>query len=153
MHVVILGSGVVGVASAWYLARAGHQVTVLDRQPDAALVSTAGNAGQISPGYAAPWAGPGVPLKAVKWMFQNHAPLAIPLDGSSFQLELSGTCCATAICSITNRIKAVWCASLNTAATARKRCAKRPALSMKDVRAAPYSVPYPATVRQREQRY
>jgi len=87
MHVVILGSGVVGVASAWYLARAGHQVTVLDRQPDAALETSAGNAGQISPGYAAPWAAPGVPLKAVKWMFQRHAPLAIRLDGSSFQLE------------------------------------------------------------------
>ncbi len=87
MHVVILGSGVVGVASAWYLARAGHQVTVLDRQPDAALETSAGNAGQISPGYAAPWAAPGVPLKAIKWMFQRHAPLAIRLDGSSFQLE------------------------------------------------------------------
>ncbi|WP_409456000.1 D-amino acid dehydrogenase [Pantoea brenneri] len=87
MHVVILGSGVVGVASAWYLARAGHQVTVIDRQPAAALETSAGNAGQISPGYAAPWAAPGVPLKAVKWMFQRHAPLAVRLDGSSFQLE------------------------------------------------------------------
>ncbi|MEJ4044439.1 D-amino acid dehydrogenase [Erwinia sp. SLM-02] len=87
MRVVILGSGVVGVASAWYLAQAGHEVTVIDRQPDAALETSAGNAGQISPGYAAPWAAPGVPLKAVKWMFQRHAPLAIRLDGSRFQLE------------------------------------------------------------------
>lgn len=86
MRVVILGSGVVGVASAWYLAQAGHDVTVIDRQPDAALETSAGNAGQISPGYAAPWAAPGVPLKAVKWMFQRHAPLAIRLDGSRFQL-------------------------------------------------------------------
>lgn len=87
MRVVILGSGVVGVASAWYLAQAGHQVTVIDRQPGPALETSAGNAGQISPGYAAPWAAPGVPLKAVKWMFQRHAPLAIRLDGSRFQLE------------------------------------------------------------------
>ncbi|WP_421506155.1 D-amino acid dehydrogenase [Erwinia rhapontici] len=87
MRVVILGSGVVGVASAWYLAQAGHEVTVIDRQPAAALETSAANAGQISPGYAAPWAAPGVPLKAVKWMFQRHAPLAIRLDGSRFQLE------------------------------------------------------------------
>jgi len=87
MRVVILGSGVVGVASAWYLAQAGHEVTVIDRQPAAALETSAGNAGQISPGYAAPWAAPGVPLKAVKWMFQRHAPLAVRLDGSKFQLE------------------------------------------------------------------
>ncbi|AIX51322.1 MULTISPECIES: D-amino acid dehydrogenase [Pantoea] len=87
MRVVILGSGVVGVASAWYLAQAGHEVTVIDRQPDAALETSAGNAGQISPGYAAPWAAPGVPLKAIKWMFQRHAPLAMRPDGSRFQLE------------------------------------------------------------------
>ncbi|WP_338511412.1 D-amino acid dehydrogenase [Erwinia aphidicola] len=87
MRVVILGSGVVGVASAWYLAQAGHQVTVIDRQPGPALETSAGNAGQISPGYAALWAAPGVPLKAIKWMFQRHAPLAIRLDGSRFQLE------------------------------------------------------------------
>ncbi|QHM75304.1 D-amino acid dehydrogenase [Mixta theicola] len=86
MRVVILGSGVVGVASAWYLAQAGHEVTVVDRQTGAAQETSAGNAGQISPGYAAPWAAPGVPLKAMKWMFQRHAPLAIRLDGSRFQL-------------------------------------------------------------------
>lgn len=87
MRVVILGSGVVGVASAWYLAKAGHEVTVIERQPGPALETSAANAGQISPGYAAPWAAPGVPLKAIKWMFQRHAPLAIRLDGSSFQLR------------------------------------------------------------------
>ncbi|WP_337262326.1 MULTISPECIES: D-amino acid dehydrogenase [unclassified Serratia (in: enterobacteria)] len=87
MRVVILGSGVVGVASAWYLAKAGHEVTVIDRQAGPAMETSAANAGQISPGYAAPWAAPGVPLKAIKWMFQRHAPLAIRLDGSSFQLR------------------------------------------------------------------
>ncbi|WP_312953990.1 D-amino acid dehydrogenase [Atlantibacter hermannii] len=87
MRVVVLGSGVVGVTSAWYLRQQGHEVTVIDREPNAALETSAANAGQISPGYAAPWAAPGVPLKAIKWMFQRHAPLAISLDGSGFQLK------------------------------------------------------------------
>ena len=87
MRVVILGSGVVGVTSAYYLARAGHEVTVIDRQAGPALETSFANAGQISPGYASPWAAPGMPLKAVKWMFQNHAPLAIRLDGTQFQLQ------------------------------------------------------------------
>ncbi|WP_296655629.1 D-amino acid dehydrogenase [Paraburkholderia sp.] len=87
MRVVVLGSGVVGVTSAWYLARAGHEVTVIDREEGPALDTSFANAGQISPGYAAPWAAPGIPLKAVKWMFQEHAPLAIRLDGTKFQLQ------------------------------------------------------------------
>jgi D-amino-acid dehydrogenase len=87
MRVVVLGSGVVGVTSAYYLARAGHEVTVIDREAGPALETSFANAGQISPGYAAPWAAPGVPLKAVKWMFQKHAPLAIRLDGTPFQLR------------------------------------------------------------------
>lgn len=77
MHVMILGSGVIGVTSAWYLARAGHQVTVLDRQPGAGLETSFANAGMISPGYSSPWAAPGVPVKAIKWMLARHAPLAI----------------------------------------------------------------------------
>jgi D-amino-acid dehydrogenase len=87
MRVVVLGSGVVGVTSAYYLARAGHEVTVVDQEAGPALETSFANAGQISPGYAAPWAAPGVPLKAVKWMFQKHAPLAIRLDGTQFQLR------------------------------------------------------------------
>jgi len=87
MRVVILGSGVVGVTSAYYLARAGHEVTVIDREAGPALETSFANAGQISPGYASPWAAPGVPLKAIKWMFEKHAPLAIRLDGTSFQLK------------------------------------------------------------------
>ncbi|MDG0796275.1 D-amino acid dehydrogenase [Pectobacterium punjabense] len=86
MRVVILGSGVVGVSTAWYLAQAGHDVTVIDRQPEPALETSAANAGQISPGYAAPWAAPGIPLKAIKWMFQRHAPLAIRPDFTATQL-------------------------------------------------------------------
>ncbi|MDL2353957.1 MAG: D-amino acid dehydrogenase [Pseudomonadota bacterium] len=87
MRVVVLGSGVIGVTSAYYLALAGHEVTVLDRQPGPARETSFANAGQISPGYASPWAAPGVPLKAIKWMLQRHSPLALSPDGSTFQLE------------------------------------------------------------------
>jgi D-amino-acid dehydrogenase len=77
MHTIILGSGVLGVASAWYLAKAGHQVTVLDRQSGVAQETSHANAGMISPGYATPWAAPGVPTKAIKWLMQDLAPLMI----------------------------------------------------------------------------
>jgi D-amino-acid dehydrogenase len=87
MRVIVLGSGVVGVTTAYYLARAGIEVTVIDRQPGPGLDTSFANAGQISPGYASPWAAPGIPLKAFKWLFQRHAPLAIQPDGSLFQLQ------------------------------------------------------------------
>ena len=77
MHILILGSGVIGTTSAYYLARAGHQVTVVDRQSGPALETSYANAGEVSPGYSAPWAGPGVPLKAIKWMLMHHRPLVI----------------------------------------------------------------------------
>lgn len=87
MRVIVLGSGVIGVASAYYLAQQGATVTVLDRQAGPAEETSFGNAGQISPGYSTPWAAPGIPFKAVKWMFQHHAPLAINMDGSMWQLQ------------------------------------------------------------------
>ncbi len=77
MKVLILGSGVIGVTSAWYLAEAGHEVEVIDRQPGAALETSFANAGEISPGYASPWAGPGMPVKAIKWLFMKHSPLVV----------------------------------------------------------------------------
>ncbi len=77
MKVVVLGGGVLGITTAYYCARAGHEVRVLERQPGPALETSYANAGEISPGYAAPWAAPGIPLKAIKWMFQKHAPLVI----------------------------------------------------------------------------
>ncbi|MBR0785199.1 D-amino acid dehydrogenase [Bradyrhizobium iriomotense] len=77
MKVLILGSGVIGVTSAYYLARAGHDVTVVDRQPEPALETSFANAGEVSPGYSSPWAGPGVPVKAVKWLLMKHGPLVI----------------------------------------------------------------------------
>ena len=76
-RVMVLGSGVVGTASAYYLARAGFEVVVVDRQNGVALETSHANAGQVSPGYASPWAAPGIPLKAMKWLLQRHAPLAI----------------------------------------------------------------------------
>ncbi len=77
MHIIILGSGVVGVTTAYYLAKQGHEVTVVDREEGPALETSFANAGQVSPGYASPWAAPGVPMKALKWLFQKHAPLII----------------------------------------------------------------------------
>ena len=77
MKTVILGSGVIGVTSAYYLARAGHEVVVVDRQPKVALETSFANAGEVSPGYSSPWAGPGVPLKAVKWLTMKHGPLVV----------------------------------------------------------------------------
>lgn len=77
VRVLILGGGVIGVTSAYYLAREGHEVTLLDRQPGPGLETSYANAGEVSPGYSAPWAGPGVPLKALKWLTMKHGPLAI----------------------------------------------------------------------------
>lgn len=77
MRIVILGAGVIGVTSAWYLAQAGHEVVVIDRQEGPALETSFANAGEISPGYASPWAAPGIPAKAVKWLFMEHAPLIL----------------------------------------------------------------------------
>ncbi len=77
MHCIVMGSGVIGMTSAWYLAKAGHQVTVIDRQYGPAKETSFANAGMVSPGYSAPWAAPGVPLKAIKWLMSRHAPLAI----------------------------------------------------------------------------
>ena len=87
MKVLVLGSGVIGVSSAYYLAKKGFDVTVIDRQPAVGLETSFSNAGQISPGYSAPWAAPGVPMKALKWLFQRHAPLALKADFTVWQLE------------------------------------------------------------------
>ena len=77
MRILVLGGGVIGVTSAFYLAKSGHDVVVLDRQPGPALETSFANAGEISPGYSSPWAGPGVPVKAVKWLLMRHGPLAV----------------------------------------------------------------------------
>src|SRR5215216_5714054 len=97
MHVLILGSGVIGTTVAYYLARAGHEVTVLDRQDAPALETSYANAGEVSPGYSAPWAGPGVPLKAVKWLLMRHSPLVIRpmLDPAMWRWGIAMLCNCT----------------------------------------------------------
>lgn len=75
MHILVLGAGVVGTTSAWYLRQAGHEVTVVDRQPAAALETSFANGGQISVSHAEPWANPATPLKLLKWLNQPEAPL------------------------------------------------------------------------------
>jgi len=77
MRVLVLGAGVIGVCAAYYLRRAGHEVEVVERQGAAAMETSFANAGEVSPGYSAPWAGPGIPIKAIKWMLMTHSPLVI----------------------------------------------------------------------------
>lgn len=75
MKIIVLGAGVVGVTSAWYLAEAGHGVTVLDRQPGAGLETSYANGGQISAGHAEPWAKPSVLPKMLRWLGREDAPM------------------------------------------------------------------------------
>jgi len=77
MKVIVLGAGVIGTACAYYLSKAGHEVTVIDRRSGPALETSFGNAGGVCPGFAGPWAAPGMPLKVVRWLFAQHAPLML----------------------------------------------------------------------------
>ena len=79
MKVLILGAGVVGVSSAWYLSQAGHEVTVIDRQSAAALETSFANGGQISVSHAEPWSNPHAPARALAWMGREDAPLLFRL--------------------------------------------------------------------------
>jgi D-amino-acid dehydrogenase len=74
VKVLILGSGVIGVSTAYYLAKSGHEVTVVDRRDGPGLETSYGNAGEVSPGYSSPWAAPKLVWKAVKWlvMLRRH---------------------------------------------------------------------------------
>jgi len=75
VNVVILGGGVIGVATAWYLSEAGYQVTVVDRQPATGMETSFANGGQIAAGAAEPWANPAAPFKILKWLGQPDAPI------------------------------------------------------------------------------
>jgi D-amino-acid dehydrogenase len=75
MNITILGAGIIGVSTAWHLVQLGHEVTVVDRQADAALETSFANAAQISVSYCEPWANKEAPWKALKWMFSKEAPL------------------------------------------------------------------------------
>jgi D-amino-acid dehydrogenase len=79
MKILVLGAGVIGVTSAWYLAKSGHEVTVIDRQPAAGMETSFANGGQISVSHAEPWANPGAPLKILKWLGREDAPLLFRL--------------------------------------------------------------------------
>jgi D-amino-acid dehydrogenase len=75
MQVTVLGAGIIGVSTAWHLLQRGHEVTLVDRQPDAALETSFANAAQISVSYCEPWANKDAPLKTLKWMFSDESPL------------------------------------------------------------------------------
>lgn len=75
MQVIVLGSGIIGTSSAWFLKKAGHDVSVIERQPGVALETSFANGGQISVSHAEPWANPSAPLKVLKWLGQADAPL------------------------------------------------------------------------------
>ncbi|MFC7517666.1 D-amino acid dehydrogenase [Herbaspirillum sp. GCM10030257] len=79
MKVIVLGSGIVGTASAWFLRKAGHEVTVLERQPGVAMETSFANGGQISVSHAEPWANPATLLKVIKWLGREEAPLLLRL--------------------------------------------------------------------------
>ncbi|RUX26054.1 D-amino acid dehydrogenase [Mesorhizobium sp. M2A.F.Ca.ET.042.01.1.1] len=96
MKVVVLGAGIVGTTSAYQLAKAGHEVTVIDRQQGPALETSFANAGEVSFGYCSPWAAPGIPMKAIKWLFMHHAPLILrpKVDGAmlSWLVKMLSNC-------------------------------------------------------------
>jgi D-amino-acid dehydrogenase len=75
MKILVLGAGIIGISTAWHLLERGHDVTVVDRQPGAALETSFANAAQISVSYCEPWANRDAPAKLLKWMFRNDAPL------------------------------------------------------------------------------
>ena len=77
MKVAVLGGGVIGVTTAYYLARSGHEVELIERRGGVAEETSFANAGQVSPGYSSPWAGPGIPLKALRWLTMRYGPLAV----------------------------------------------------------------------------
>ena len=87
MKVIVLGAGVVGTATAWYLAKAGHEVTVLERQHDAGLETSFANGGQVSISHSEPWANPGAPLQILKWLLREDAPLLFRLRADPAQWE------------------------------------------------------------------
>ncbi|MBS1095449.1 D-amino acid dehydrogenase [Gluconobacter wancherniae] len=96
MKIIVMGAGVIGVTTAWYLAQEGHEVEVIDRQPGVGLETSFANAGQVSPGYSTPWAMPGLPLKAARWMLGKHSPLVVRarFDAAMFRFmgELLANC-------------------------------------------------------------
>ena len=127
MKVLVLGAGVAGVSSAWYLAEAGHEVTVIDRAEGVAMETSFANAGQLSYGYTTPWAAPGIPTKALKWLFKSHPPLLFRPDGSLYQIDGCGKCCKTARQRAIKSIKSAWSGFPNTAVKCSAVLRRKPA--------------------------
>src|SRR5882762_1248833 len=85
MKVAVLGAGVIGVTSAWYLARQGHEVIVIDRRESAGLETSFANGGQIAASHGEPWANPQAPWKILKWLGKEDAPLLFRLRADPAQ--------------------------------------------------------------------
>ena len=85
MHILVLGAGLVGVSSAWYLREAGYEVSVVDRQPAPAMETSFANGGQISTSHAEPWANPATPLKVLRWLGREDSPLLWRLRADAAQ--------------------------------------------------------------------
>lgn len=85
MRIVVLGAGLIGVASAWFLAEDGHEVIVVDRQPGPARETSFANGGQISTSHAEPWANPSTPLKVLQWLGREDSPLLWRLRADAAQ--------------------------------------------------------------------
>src|SRR5687768_3130186 len=79
MKVLVLGAGVIGTSTAWYLTEQGHEVTVVDRREGAGMETSFANGGQISVGHAEPWANPDAPAKILRWLWRDDAPLLFRL--------------------------------------------------------------------------
>ncbi|WP_018150526.1 D-amino acid dehydrogenase [Leeia oryzae] len=77
MKVIVVGAGIIGVTTAYFLAKAGHEVTVIDRQSGPAMETSFANAGQITPSYTGPWAAPGLIMKALGWIIKDDGPLKV----------------------------------------------------------------------------
>ena len=77
MRTIILGAGIAGTLTAYHLLREGHEVTVVDRQPGAGMETSFANGGFMASSQAEPWAAPGVPLKILKWLGREDAPLLL----------------------------------------------------------------------------
>jgi D-amino-acid dehydrogenase len=111
MKVIVLGAGVVGTASAWYLQQSGHEVTVLERQPGPALETSFANGCQISVSHAEPWANPATLLKVLRGLGREDAPLLFRLRADPLQwrwcLEFVRECRPARVAANLRRIVAI----------------------------------------------
>ncbi len=87
MKVIVLGSGVVGTAAAWFIRQEGHEVTVIERQPGPAQETSFANGSQISVSHSEPWANPSAPKKILKWLGKKDAPLLYRFRAEQLQWE------------------------------------------------------------------